>query len=134
MESDKRKSNAFKHGAYSETMPRKLEYIQKWLKVDENAIIEDLGGIERVSAKQHLQIQNALRLLNILYFIDEYIRENPEYVSLDSDRLSAITNNYGYYINSLSRILQSLGLERKVNGNVESLDDYIENIKRKKPN
>ena len=121
-----------KHGAFivKHTKDDPRPEIRKWLNIDKQAMTEDLGGIRIVTNKQQLQINNGLRILNILYHFDAYLAENGMFEK--PGKPDPILNQYLAYVNALSRILQSLGLETVQREDGTSLTTIVENIKGKK--
>lgn len=59
-----------KHGAY--ITKKDDPELRIWLRDNEAAMYEDLGGVGRMAAKEQIQVQNALRVMRILYCIDRY--------------------------------------------------------------
>lgn len=127
-----RSGRLVKHGAFiikfTDKDPR--PEIRKWLNIDKEIIINDLGGLKNISGKQQLQVNNALRILNILYHFDTYLSENGIFKSNKGD-YQPLINVYLSHVNSLSRILQSLGLEKVAKKEGMRLDQYIDAIKSK---
>lgn len=114
-----------KHGAFITTSSKNDPFpqIRRWLNVDKQAIFEDLGGLECLSGKEQIQINNVLRLLNVLYHFEIYI---AHYGIFEKDgELHPLLNQYASYVNSLSRVLQSLGLKKRAIESELTLDKYI---------
>ena len=99
-----------KHGGYLKVADPEL---MAWLQVHEKALCDDLGGSEVMTSKQKCQVQNALRVMRVLYCLDKYLIENGIFTTEKRKVIphGFLTSHYLAYVNSLSRILQSLGLK-----------------------
>ena len=111
-----------KHGAY--ITKKDDPELRTWLRSNEAAMLEDLGGPDRMAAKQQFQVQNALRVMRILYCMDRYLADH-DIVKPSGKLQDVLVTSYLAYVNSLSRILQSLDLEKRVMERDETLERYL---------
>jgi len=116
-----------KHGAY--ISKRKDPELRAWLRDHEMAMMDDLGGPDRMTAKEQIQVQNALRVMRVLYCIDRYLTSH-EIVKPSGQLEDVLVTSYLAYVNALSRILQSLKLEKKVMDRDETLAGYLKAKKK----
>ena len=117
-----------KHGAY--ITKKDDPELRSWLRENEAAMYEDLGGVEYMTSKEQIQVQNALRVMRILYCIDKYLSKNE--IITSSGRLQdVLITSYLAYVNSLSRILQSLNIEKRVRERDETLEKYLSTKEKK---
>ena len=116
-----RSGRPFKHGAYI-TQNNDPE-LRAYLRTHEKAMIDQKGGIDNITPLQQIQIQNALRILHKLFFMDKYIARKD--VIVNGEVLPVLRSSYLAYINSLSRILRSLDLEDTSKNNTGNLEAYI---------
>ena len=116
------------HGAYIilNTKDDPHPEVRGWLTMEKEAILEDLGGLENVTGKQQLMINNAMRVLNLLHHMDLHMGKEGVFVT--PGQLQPLMSTYLAHVNSLSRILQSLGLEKIVKKGDASLKDVMNGI------
>ena len=86
-------------------------------------LIDDLGGIEQVSAQQLTVLELAARTKILLDGIDAWLFEQPSLVNKRDRRLFAVVKERQQLADSLARYMGQLGLEKR--GKTYDLNDYI---------
>jgi len=86
-------------------------------------LIEDLGGIEQVSAQQLTVVELAARTKILLDGIDAWLFEQPSLVNKRDRKLFAVVKERQQLADSLARYMSMLGLERR--SQVYDLGDYV---------
>ncbi len=89
-----------------------------------NELIADLGGGQAVSAQQRALVDLATRTKLYLDSLDAWIMEQPSLVNARRRAVLPIVRERQQIADALSRYLQVLGLERRVQP-VLSLDEYL---------
>jgi hypothetical protein len=87
------------------------------------ALVDDLGGPDQVSAQQLTVLELATRTKVLLDGIDAWLFEQPSLVNKRERRLFAIVKERQQLADSLARYMSMLGLERR--GKVYDLSDYV---------
>jgi hypothetical protein len=86
-------------------------------------LIDDLGGIEQVSAQQLTVLELAARTKILLDGIDAWLFEQPSLVNKRERRLFAVVKERQQLADSLARYMGQLGLERR--SKIYNLNDYV---------
>jgi hypothetical protein len=86
-------------------------------------LIDDLGGIEQVSAQQLTVLELAARTKILLDGIDAWLFEQPSLINKRERRLFAVVKERQQLADSLARYMGQLGLERR--GKIYDLSDYV---------
>jgi len=86
-------------------------------------LIDDLGGIEQVSAQQLTVLELAARTKILLDGVDAWLFEQPSLVNKRDRRLFAVVKERQQLADSLARYMGQLGLEKR--GRTYDLNDYI---------
>ena len=95
----------------------------KALAAWKDALIEDLGGEEQVSAQQLTVLELAARTKVLLDGIDAWLFEQPSLVNKRDRKLFAVVKERQQLADSLARYMSMLGLERRAK--VYDLTDYV---------
>ena len=85
--------------------------IVKYLIGCREALLEDLGGEENLSAQKLMLIDRLISLLGVVRGIEEHHKDNI--MNSDGSLKPALGKNYLAYVNSARQILALLGLERR---------------------
>ena len=93
------------------------------LKAWREQLIDDLGGIEQVSAQQLTILELAARTKILLDGIDAWLFEQPSLINKRDRRLFAVVKERQTLADSLARYMGQLGLERR--GKTYDLTDYV---------
>ncbi len=88
-----------------------------------DALIEDLGGEEQVSAQQLTVLELAARTKVLLDGIDAWLFEQPSLVNKRDRKLFTVVKERQQLADSLARYMSMLGLERR--SKVYDLADYV---------
>ena len=86
-------------------------------------LIDDLGGIEQVSAQQLTVLELAARTKILLDGIDAWLFEQPSLVNKRERKLFTVVKERQQLADSLARYMGQLGLERR--GKIYDLNDYV---------
>ena len=95
----------------------------KALAAWKDALIEDLGGEDQVSAQQLTVLELAARTKVLLDGIDAWLFEQPSLVNKRDRKLFAVVKERQQLADSLARYMSMLGLERR--SKVYDLADYV---------
>ena len=95
----------------------------KTLAAWKDALIEDLGGEEQVSAQQLTVLELAARTKVLLDGIDAWLFEQPSLVNKRDRKLFAVVKERQQLADSLARYMGMLGLERRAK--VYDLTEYV---------
>ena len=86
-------------------------------------LIEDMGGLEQVSAQQLTIVELAARTKVLLDGIDAWLFEQPTLVNKRERRVYAVVKERQQLADSLARYMAQLGLERR--GKAHDLRAYV---------
>ena len=86
-------------------------------------LIEDLGGIDQVSAQQLTIVELSARTKILLDGIDAWLFEQPSLVNKRDRKLFSVVKERQQLADSLARYMSQLGLERR--GKVYDLGEYV---------
>ena len=90
-----------------------------------NALVEDLGGSESVSAAQRLLLDNIRSKLIVLFQISKFVDRQPDIIDKNTGKLlSCLAHNFTSYSEALRRDLEAL-VKLSNNPKPPSLEDYI---------
>ena len=116
------------HSGFAVRRPLK---IRKELTIFREQYVKELAGSEdTLTAAQRTLLDRATSILGVCRCIEHYIHEVG---AMQKDKLTPVlANNYITYVNSLKRILETLGIEKKVHDETPSLVEVIKDIESKK--
>jgi hypothetical protein len=96
--------------------------ITRYLTGCRQALVEDLGGEENLSAQRLILIDRLISLLGVIRGIEEFCHE--DIMNSDGSLKPALGKSYLAYVNSARQILCVLGLER-ASDQLPSIRDII---------
>ena len=88
-----------------------------------NALVEDLGGENQVSAQQLTVLEMAARTKILLDGIDAWLFEQPSLINKRDGKLFAVVKDRQQLADSLAKYMSMLGLERRAK--ILDLTDYV---------
>lgn len=94
------------------------------LRQEERAIEEDFGGLERMSYKERLLLQDTLRAAYVLHSIDHFFSLRG-LLDKEGNPDPALRDVYLKYITLHARLLQSLGLRQEAQEKLPTPLEYI---------
>jgi len=118
-----------KHGGYAflsrGELPENRAYIEKYLTLVRQGLIEDIGGEEEgLTTAQRVLIDRIISKLGVVRCIEEHIRENT--VMTGHELAPSLRKSYLAYNNSIRLDLQALGIDKKRGEEAINLGRYIE--------
>jgi hypothetical protein len=109
---EKNPTPALKHGAYSHAIRRRYgdkRYREgKQLAEIMSALIEDLGGNDKITASQRLILDNIKAKVIVICQISKYVDRQPSIINEKGELLPCLGRNYTTYSEALRRDLEAL--------------------------
>jgi hypothetical protein len=118
------------HGAYTGHIRRRYSdkrYREgKQLQIVMDALIDDLGGQDSLTACQRLLLDTIQSKLIVVLQIGKYVDEQPELIK-DGQLIPVLGKNYLAYLNSLRLALDQLYKDdHKNKGKIPTIEEIIE--------
>lgn len=121
---------ALRHGAHSEAIKRRYTDLRyrtgRELRGIMNALTEDLGGNDRLTAGQRLLLDNIKSKVIVLLCIGKYIDSQESPINDKGELLSCLSSNYLAFSNSLRLDLIALyGMASKKPSKIPTIEEII---------
>lgn len=113
------------HKAYAVKKPA---LIRRQLSLVRRSLIQDLGGLNNLSAQRIIILDGVISKLGVVRSMEEYIRSTA---IMEGKELSpCLRKNYLAYRNSIDRSLVILGLDKQERESVLSIPELIDVVDR----
>ena len=113
------------HKAYAVKKPA---LIRRQLSLVRKALIQDLGGLDNLSAQRIIILDGVISKLGVVRSMEEHIRSTA---IMEGKELShCLRKNYLAYRNSIDRSLVMLGLDKQERESVLSIPELIDVVDR----
>ncbi|MDP2928989.1 MAG: hypothetical protein Q8O01_02860 [Candidatus Omnitrophota bacterium] len=123
-----KKGRPSRHGGYTfltrAEIPERRSYLRAYLSEAREGLIRDLGPMEAdLSTAQKILIDRIITKLAVLRLIEESCHDNGVFDK--GEIVPALGNNYLAFDNSIRLSLQALGIQKKTEGRILDLSEYI---------